>query len=56
MKFRLDNWSREDSRCFDELAELLSMERAEDGIPLRLEAADYPFSFYECHFQGAEMA
>ena len=33
MKFRLDNWSREDSRCFDELAELLSMERAEDGIP-----------------------
>ena len=23
MKFRLDNWSREDSRCFDELAELL---------------------------------
>ena len=47
MKFRLDNWSREDSRCFDELAELLSMERAEDGIPLRLEAADHPGGYVQ---------
>lgn len=42
MKFRLDNWSGEDCRCFDELAAVLPLERAEDGIPLHLEKAQRP--------------
>lgn len=42
MKFRLCDWSAEETWCFNELAPMLGLSRESDGIPLRLQKSNIP--------------
>lgn len=47
MKFELKNWGCEDTEGFEEAAEILKLERGEDGVPLTLEHGELPGCSYD---------